>query len=105
MVRIMRVSDGTEIGIFEEARYIRKAKNGCYVQCEKKDAEGVAAGGEAYSLVGKDQLDDKEFVFVGQVDAGALAMQTERNATDGADLLDLSVDHEYRLTMLELGVN
>lgn len=79
MVRIMRVSDGKEIGIYEEARYIRKAKNGCYVQCDKKDAEGVAANSEAYSIVGKEPLDGREAVLIVPVDGGTFAMQTKQN--------------------------
>lgn len=80
MVRIMRVNDGKELGIYEEARYIRKAKNGCYVQCDKKDAEGVAANSEAYSIVGKEPLDGREAVLIVPVDGGTFAMQTKQNA-------------------------
>lgn len=32
----------------EKANYIKAHKNGCFVLCERKDAEGVAHGGTPY---------------------------------------------------------
>ena len=106
MYQIINVEDGSQIAVVESFLYITKAKNGSFVQCDKKDARGIAVNGTAYSLLGKEKMSNAvATVVANKVDGGVYAEQTDQNTEDATDLLDLSVDHEYRLTMLELGLS
>lgn len=103
MYQIIRIADNTELAVTDTLLYVRKTKHGTYAPASEAEAQGVSVCGVVYSLSGREALDGAEPVTINQVDGGAFVQQTKQNATDSADLLDLSVDHEYRLTMLELG--
>lgn len=52
----------------DTVNYIRLHKNGCYVLCEKHEAQGIAYKSTPYSIGGIDGL---ELVTVEEVDGGA----------------------------------
>jgi hypothetical protein len=98
MYRIIK--DGAGIGLTENPNYIKQAENGCYVLCPERDASGIAFDGTVYHLLGREGMTDVETVMLEAVDAGSQLKATQEDQED-ADALN--VDHEYRITLLELG--
>lgn len=103
MYKIVKVSDGTVLALTEDVTYIEKAENGCYVLCSESEASGICYAGTPYQLFDRDQMsDDLEAVMLEQTDIGSWIMEA-KSAIEDADALN--VDHECRITMLELGVS
>ena len=50
MYRIIKVSDGTEIGVTDAIEFIRYGKNGCFVPAAQDEAIGVAYNCIPYNL-------------------------------------------------------
>lgn len=72
-------------------------------------ATGVIFGGVIYNLPGHSEFEGCETATVAEIDEGVVLNEQQRRiaaaeATE-ADEDALSVDHELRLTMLELGLN
>ena len=73
--------------------FIRKHENGCFVLTDINHAEGVAYHGTPYLFA------DGAICY--EVDKGADILETEKTVSDNDAM---SVDQEYRLTPLELGL-
>jgi len=69
MYRIIKVSDGTEIGVTDTIEFIRY---GCFVPADQKHAIGVAVNSVPYNLVGHDEIEGAETVVVSEIDGGAV---------------------------------
>lgn len=70
MYRIIKVLDGTEIGVTDSVEYVRYGNSGCFVPADQNHAIGVAFNGTVYNLVGFDDIDGAETVVVSKVDSG-----------------------------------
>lgn len=93
---------GTSLGMCEKPLYIRlHAENECFVPCSEAEATGIAVGGKAYQLIGRAGMDVEDSVELREVNAGDMLLNAQQAIKD-AD--ELNVDHEYRLTLLELGI-
>ena len=102
MFRISK--DGASLGMTEAPNYIRRADNGSYILCPEPEASGIAFAGEPYRLLGREApegMDALEPVMVEETDAGPMIAAAHNLS---ADIDGLTVDHEYRITLLELGV-
>lgn len=82
-----------ETYLTEKPNFIRVHSNGCYILTEQSKAEGIAYHGTPYLF--------KDGIIAYEVDKGEDILATERTVADNDAL---SIDHEYRLTLLELGV-
>lgn len=67
MYKIINTNSGELVGYTENPIWIRKHNNGCYVQTERKNADGIAFNSTPYSIGGLDGLD---IVVVVETDAG-----------------------------------
>lgn len=104
MFRITRTSDGESLGMTEAPTYIKQAENGCFVLCPEPEASGIAFAGTPYHLLGREAtegMSDLETVMVSETDAGPMVAAAHELSSD---IDGLTVDHEYRLTLLELGL-
>lgn len=63
MDRIIRI-DGTELGLTDEARYIKYGKYGQYVQADRAEAIGVVFKNNVYNLLGHNDIAEAETVIV-----------------------------------------
>lgn len=94
-------AEGRELGMTEQPYYIRRSESGSYAPCSAKEAQGVALNGTPYHLFGCTAMEGLETVVLAETDAGRILLEQE-TAQEDADVM--TVDHEYRLTLLELGV-
>ena len=94
--------NGEEIAITEKLNYIKQNAAGVFITCEEKEAQGVAVQNTAYNLVGREKMDGCDTVTIMYIDGGE-HIHTGEASQNETDVL--IVDHEYRLTLLELGVN
>ena len=84
---------GGVIALTEKPNYIRKHPDGFYILCKEEDAQGVAYNGTPYLFA------DGAICY--EVDKGADILETEKTVSDNDAM---SVDQEYRLTLLEWGL-
>ena len=63
MDRIIRI-DGTELGLTDEARYIKYGSCGQFVQTTRADAIGVAFKNAVYNLLGHNDIAEADTVIV-----------------------------------------
>ena len=96
------IKDGTTIGLTEFLTYIKQHDNGCFVLCPEPEASGIAFGNTVYHLAGREAIEGAETVALEHIDAGK---EIELVNTTISDTDALTVDHEYRLTLLELGID
>ena len=82
-----------ETHLTEKPNFILKHENGCFVLTDEAMAEGVAYHGTPYLFA------DGAICY--EVDKGADILETEKTVSDSDAM---SVDQEYRLTLLELGL-
>ena len=94
-------ADGRELGMTERPYYIMLSENGSYTPCSEKEAQGVALNGTPYHLFGRASMEGLETVMLAETDSGHILREQETAQKD-ADAM--SVDQEYRLTLLELGL-
>jgi hypothetical protein len=99
MYRIIK--DGESIGLTESPTYIKQAENGCYVLCPEHDASGIVFEGTVYRLIGRDGMEDLPPIMAQAMDGGS-ELSAARADIEDADAMN--VDQEYRLTLLELGL-
>lgn len=86
--------DGEE-HLTERATWIRVHPSGkAYLLCDQNHAEGVAYHGTPYLF--------HDGAVVCEVDAGSNLSAAEKTVSDNDAM---NVDHEYRLTLLELDLN
>lgn len=100
MYKINRI--GECVGMTESPTYIKQAANGCYVLCSEPEASGISYEGTVYHLLGRAELKGVDTVSLEETDTGTELMATQAAV---ADTDAMNVDHEYRLTMLELGLS
>lgn len=50
------IKDGVTLGMADKLNYIRYHKNGCFILCDKDEAEGIAYNGVPYHLINASQL-------------------------------------------------
>ena len=95
------IKDGACIGMTENPNYIKQAENGCYTLCPTPEASGIAFEGAVYRLLGRDGMEGVETVMLEEVDSGPELFI----ATDALSDIDaMNIDHEYRLTLVSLGL-
>ena len=94
MYKITR--DGKTVAMTEAPTYIKRAGNGSYILCPEPEASGIAVSGVPYRLLGREAQEGME-----ELDAGPMVAEAHNRS---ADIDGLTVDHEYRITLLELGV-
>lgn len=87
------ITNTGETHLTEKPTFIRKHENGCFVLTDVNHAEGVAYHGTPYLFA------DGAICY--EVDKGADILETEKTVSDNDAM---SVDQEYRLTLLELGL-
>ena len=64
-------TDGAELGITEEVRYIRRSDNGSFIRTDKENAVGVACNGTPYNLLGHAEIEGADTVIVRETEVGA----------------------------------
>ena len=94
--------DGDVIAYAEKLNYIKQKENGVFVSCTEKEAQGVAVNNTAYNIAGRQEMTGCETVAIFDVDIGEYIQHGEECQTETDALV---IDHEYRITLLELGVN
>ena len=87
------ITNTGETHLTEKPNFIRKHENGCFVLTDEATADGVAYHGTPYLFA--------DGVICYEVDKGADILETEKTVSDNDAM---SVDQEYRLTLLELGL-
>lgn len=93
--------DGEIIAMTEKLHFIKQSKNGIFVKCDEKDAQGIAVKNTPYNLLGREPMTGCETVLVFEIDAGEHLKNSDENQLVSDALV---IDHEYRLTLLEMGV-
>lgn len=63
MNRIIR-TDGTELGLVDEVRYIKRSAYGVFVEASVSDAIGVVVNGTVYNLLGHSDIEGADTVLV-----------------------------------------
>ncbi len=104
MFRITNTRDGKSLRMTEAPTYIKRAGNGSYTLCPEPEASGVAVSGVPYRLLGREAqegMEELDAVMLEELDAGPMVAEAHNRS---ADIDGLTVDHEYRITLLELGV-
>lgn len=81
MDRIIRI-DGTELGLTDEARYIKYGKYGQYVQADRAEAIGVVFKNNVYNLLGHNDIAEADTVIVSR------ASTADELTTQRADLAE-----------------
>jgi hypothetical protein len=72
------------------------------VLCPAAEAEGIAYNGQVFHLLGCPDLEGVETtVMLEETDVGTILAET-KTALEDAD--GMNVDHEYRITLLEMGL-
>lgn len=70
-------SNGKLVGVFEKVIFTKKSESsGCFVECEKGEADGLVAGGNIYALTNAEDYQDYDQVSVAEVD-GEIARSAE----------------------------
>ena len=82
-----------ETHLTEKLTYIRKHSSNVFLITDQQRAEGVAYHGTPYLF--------SDGAICYEVDKGADILETEKTVSDNDAM---SVDQEYRLTLLELGL-
>lgn len=102
MFKITR--NGESLGMTEAPNYIKLTENGSYNLCPEPEASGIAFEGTPYRLLGRESPEGMgvlDIVMLEETDAGPMVAAAHDLS---ADIDGLTVDHEYRITLLELGV-
>lgn len=63
MNRIIR-TDGTELCLVDEVRYVKRSPYGVFVEASVSDAIGVAVNGTVYNLIGHSDIEGADTVLV-----------------------------------------
>lgn len=102
MFKIINPDTGAYIGMTDSPVFIKQHENGCFILCPEPEAQGISFEGAVYQLQDRPSMDgvDKT-AMLEAVDAGAALAQVQQTAADNDAM---NVDHELRLTMLEMGL-
>ena len=95
------IKEGKAIATTEKLNFIKQSEKGIYISCNETEAQGVAVNNKAYNLIGRQAMNECETVSIFEFDGGASIQTGEENQTATDTLI---VDHEYRLTLIEMGV-
>lgn len=96
-------TDGTVLGITDSVRYIKIHENGCYTNATEDDAIGIAFKSKPYNLAGHSEIEGADEVIVVETTLDAILKENNSSRDIVQDDTDaMLVDHEYRLTLLEL---
>ncbi len=71
MYRIIK-TDGTEIGICEDVQFIKINEYGTYVPAGEEEAVGIAFKGEAFNLIGHNDIEGADTAIFVKTDAGSV---------------------------------
>ena len=81
MYEVINKENGQRIALCEQPRYVRiKQESGAFIQCGRKEAEGVAVNGEVYSLDGR--LTGRPEAAICELDGGKIMAEVEKQAQD-----------------------
>lgn len=106
MYRIISTNTGVELGAVDAPFYIKIGESGSFCPAPEKEAIGVALNSVAYNLFGHEEIEGVDTVIVSETDGMAFITEQQKalsQAMSNAD--EISVDQEYRLTLLELGLS
>lgn len=99
------VVDGVTIGFTEKPRFVRvKPESGAFVETTQDKAEGVAYKSKVFNLFGHEIGGVEETVSVVPYDGGDDSKSVSELRQAENDLDAMTVDHELRLSMLEMGL-
>ena len=102
MYKIINTNSGELVGYTENPIWIRKHNNGCYVQTERKKADGIAFNSTPYSIGGLDGLD---IVVVVETDAGNIfvddATMTAAYSVLEDAIFEMDETNDERMTAIE----
>ncbi len=101
MYRIIGSKTGTVLAMTEQPNYITRAENGCFVLCPEEEALGIAWEGIPYALFGRELEGAAGTVLLSETDGGREIWVLSVAAADTDAMM---VDQEYRITLMELGV-
>ena len=57
------------VGTYENVRFIKKSGSGCFVECDKTEADGIFAGGKIYALTNSEDYKDYDMVSLFELDS------------------------------------
>ena len=95
------IKDGEQIAITEKLNFIKQAENGVFYNCDEKEAQGVAVNNTPYNIFGRAPMTANDTVLIIEVDGGKCIQDGDESQSETDTLV---IDHEYRLTLIELGV-
>ncbi len=102
MHRIINSETGDCLGVTDSPVFVRPHENGCFVLCPEPEAQGISFAGTVYQLQDRPSMGGTEVVVMLEaMDAGAALADVQQTAADNDAM---NVDHELRLTMLEMGL-
>lgn len=107
MYRIIKTSDGTELGAVERVNYIRIADNGSFTPANHVNAIGVAYKSKPYNLVGHSDIEGAETVVVSAIDAGDYMTPLTVNARTEQGITDLdiaNIEAQQMITDLDIKI-
>ena len=85
MYEVISKDSGERIALCEKPRYVKlNGQSGAFIQCEKAEAEGVAVGGELYSLNNK--LEGKPEAKLNEIDSGEFIFAASGQAREILDI-------------------
>lgn len=102
MFKLINTDTGAELGMTAAPTYVKQHENGCFVLCPEPEAQGISFEGNVYHILGRPGLEGAAgTVALEAVDAGAALAAIQQTAADNDAM---NVDHELRITMLEMGL-
>ena len=102
MHRIINSETGDCLGVTDSPVFVKPHENGCFVPCPEPEAQGISFAGTVYQLQDRPSMGGTEVVVMLEaMDAGAALADVQQTAADNDAM---NVDHELRLTMLEMGL-
>lgn len=107
MYRIIRTSDGVELGAVEKVNYIRIGESGSFAPTNHVNAIGVAYKSKPYNLVGHSDIEGAETVVVSAVDTGDYMTPLTINARTEQGITDLdiaNIEAQQMITDLDIKI-
>ena len=98
MYKIINTNNGEFLGYTEKPIWIRKHKNGCFVQTEHKNAQGIAFQSTPYSIGG---LDGFDIVVVVEDDVSNIFTDKPTSAAMEDAMCEMDAITDERIAALE----